>query len=245
MPCLVSHLQKQLTAELVTVEVRGELCAEDLREGFSCISRLFWGPKCVGTAFRVGHHAETKHGLILAARHCCLEGSSLLEVLGAFGGELTLLASFPAYDFIVFKGEPGPCLHLATAEGRYGFPGALSLVSYPQAIDMDLKLAADDEPTVTAGVVAQVDAPGAMVAATYEGGFKLGELISIICRIKIHGNFICLFLLHQAMDLSRLKSTHTPSPLVQDFRTAQVHQSSETAGQQLGCIWVRLITWSN
>lgn len=81
---------------------------------------------------------------------------------------------FPAYDFIVFKGEPGPYLQLATAEGRYDFPGALSLVSYPQAIDMDMRLAADDEPTLTAGVVAQVDAPGAMVAATYEGGLKLG-----------------------------------------------------------------------
>ena len=117
---LVAHI-----AGLVTTAIHSTqpLSPKDLREGFSCISRLFWGPKCVGTAFRVGHHEDKKHGLILAARHCCLEGSSLLEVLGAFEGELTLLASFPAYDFIVFKGKPGPCLNLATAEGRYGFPG--------------------------------------------------------------------------------------------------------------------------
>ena len=117
---LVAHITGLVTSAVHSTQ---PLNPEDLRGGFSCISRLFWGPKCVGTTFRVGHHEDKKHGLILAARHCCLEGSSLLEVLGAFGGELTLMASFPAYDFIVFKGKPGPCLNLATAEGRYGFPG--------------------------------------------------------------------------------------------------------------------------
>jgi hypothetical protein len=57
-------------------------------DAFPCVGRLFEGNVCIGTCVRLNSNIEGGKVIVLAARHCVVDGGMCLPNIRAFGGKL-------------------------------------------------------------------------------------------------------------------------------------------------------------
>ncbi|PNH03668.1 hypothetical protein TSOC_010247 [Tetrabaena socialis] len=139
-----------------------------LEDAFGRVSRLNDEEgRTIGTCFRV------QNDVVLAARHCVVEGGRCLGGFKAFGGNLAFVAAIPELDAVAFRGPPGSGFTLLGTPLRLGMP--VSLLSFPEAYDKELKLKEDAFPAMDTGVVSQVSGTGQHALATFGTGMPVSS----------------------------------------------------------------------